>query len=319
MGKAITLKQIGGEQVLEAKNAEINKPEEGEVLVKNITVGISEDDVCLNVNAPYIIPGYSASGDIIKVGANVSGFSVGNSVVYMSRDMKCYQESCLVNTNNLIALPEKINHKTAAAAYFAGMIAHTLLKRVYLVRPEIILLIHDATSGIGHILAQWANILGAIVIGSVDHDNKKDFALEHGCHKVLNYNAEVWDKDVMEITKNYGVNVVYDPLGKKTFDASIRCITKMGIMVCYGEKSRSIGDIDIAKLSEKSLYITRPSVFDYKSNKMELLLTADEVFSMISSGKIKISIDSEYSLDNIKEAHRKLKNNEAVGSMIANV
>ena len=318
MGKAITLQQVGNEQVLKIENVEVGKPKQGEVLVKNIAIGINKDDIYtkLSTDSSPVIPGYSASGEIVEIGANVSGFSPGNLVVYLARNMGCYQELCIVNQNDLIAIPEEINHKTIAAAYFAGMMAHALVKRVYLVRSEIILLIHDAASDIGHILTQWANILGATVIGSVDSDDKKDFALKHGCHDVVNFNYENWDKDIMKMTKNYGVNVVYDPLGKTTFDSSIKCLTKMGIMICYGAESQSIGAIDIRTLSEKSLYITCPSVFDYKSNKMELLLTADEIFNIINSGKIRISIDSEYNFNNIAEAHQKIKNNKTVGLML---
>ena len=315
MGKAVTLQQVGNEQVFKIENAEVNKPKQGEVLVKNTVIGINEDDFYSDTNSSTIIPGCSGSGQILEVGAGVSGFAAGDRVVYLSKG--CYQESCIVNQNDLIVIPEESNSRIIGATYFAGIMVHTLVKRVYLVRPEVILLIHDATSGIGHILTQWANILGATVIGSVDSDDKKGFALQHGCHNVVNFNSESWDKDIMEMTKNYGVNVIYDPLGKKTFDNSIKCLIKIGIMVCYGPKSQSIGAIDINSLSKKSLYITSPSVFDYQPNKMELLLTANEVFGMISTGKIKVNIDSEYTLENIGEAYQKLKSNKTMGLMVA--
>lgn len=322
MGKAALLRQVGEQNELKIQDIETKKRKEGQILVKNIAIGVNEDDVFANMKftenaGAAIIPGYSASGDIVEIGANVSGFTAGDSVVYLSKNMGCYQEYCVVNESDVISLPESTYPKTAAAVYFSGMTAHALVKRVFFIRPGMAVMIHNATSGIGHILAQWANISGAIVIGGVDDDDKRDFALKHGCHKVVNYSSGVWHKEVLDITQNQGVNVVYDQGGAESFEESLKCVTKMGLMVCYGTKAQLISPLDVKKLAEKSLYITFPSIFDYKANRMELLLSANDVFSMISSGKIKVQIDSEYSLDNIEQAYQKLRSNKIKGSVIA--
>jgi NADPH2:quinone reductase len=322
MKKSIVFNKIPEGIALKMRDSDAKKPAANQVVVKNVAVGINEDDALLDMmiddTSFSVIPGYNASGHIVEVGADVKNFSPNNSVVYFSKNMGCYQESCVVNERDLIALPKEIRHKDAAI-YFAALYAHTAVKRIFLIQPQMIVLIHNVTSGIGYLLAQCANTAGAIVIGTIDSDNKKDFALKYGCHKVVNYISETWDKEVMDITKNYGVNVVYDSLGTKTLDASMRCLTKMGILVCYGARSRLIKHVDVRKLHAKSLYITFPSIFDYKANRIELVLSANDVFGMISSKEIKIKIDSEYRLENMLNAHKKLKNNDVMGSMIANI
>ena len=317
MGKAIVLNQIGGEPTLQIQNIDLKGPKDGQVLVKNVAIGINEDDI--HINTQGAIPGYSASGDIVEIGDNVSGFAIGDSVAYMSKNIGCYQEYCVVNANDLVALPDSMYHKTAAAAYFSCMMAHALAKRVFFIRPNMVVLIHDAASGIGYILSQLAKISGAIVIGTVDDDEKKEFALKHGCHKVINYSSGICEKEALNITQNQGVNAVYDQRGIEGFDESIKCLTKMGKMVCYGAKAQSIKQLDTSRLAEKSIYLTFPSIFDYKENRMELVLSANDVFGMIAAGEIKIKIDSEYSLERIAQAHQKLKTNKIMGSILANI
>ncbi|MFK7761174.1 MAG: zinc-binding dehydrogenase [Candidatus Midichloriaceae bacterium] len=321
MPKSVKLIKSGDNQQLQIENIESQNPGEGQVLVKNMVAGINENDVFANVpsDKQFIVPGYSASGDILEVGSNVTGFKPGDSVVYFSKNMGCYQENTIVSAEDLIAIPEEIYKKTAAAAYFSGMMVHSLLKRVYIVDSKSIVLIHNVSSSIGYILAQWANDLGAIVIGSVDSDSKTTFALECGCRKVVNYQSENWEQEIIEFTKGYGVNIIYDSLGGIIHDKNIACLTKMGILVYYGAKLNQMSSIDIAKISAKSLYITFPSIFDYKSNKMERVLCADEVFGMIIHDRIKITICDEFSLDDITQAYEKVRSNNIMGSAIIKI
>jgi NADPH2:quinone reductase len=321
MPKSVKLIKSGDNQQLQIDNVENQNPGVGQVLVKNIVAGVNEDDAFVNVpsDKQFIIPGYSASADILEVGANVTGFRPGDAVIYFSKNMGCYQENAIVSAEDLIAIPEEIYQKTAAAAYFSGMMAHSLLRRVYIVDSKSIILIHNVSSGIGYILAQWANDLGAIVIGSVDSDNKKTFALECGCRKVVNYQSENWEQEIIEFTKGYGVNIIYDSLGGTIHDKNIACLTKMGILVYHGAKLNQMSSIDIAKISAKSLYITFPSIFDYKSNKMERVLCADEVFGMIIHDRIKITICDEFNLDDITQAYDKVKSNNIMGSTVVKI
>ena len=321
MSKAIKLIRSGDNQEYQIENLEKQSLKEGQVLVKNIASGINEDDLFINIPADkqYVIPGYSASGEIIEIGANITGFKPGDSVVYMTKNSGSFQENTVVDYTDLVSVPEEIYDKIAGASYYSGMMAHSLLKRVFIVNSNTIILIHNVTSGIGYILAQWANNLGAVVIGSVDDDSKNNFALKCGCKKVINYKSENWAQEIIEFTKGYGVNAVYDSLGKDTFEGNIKCITKMGILVCYGPQSKTIANIDSNKIAEKSLYITFPSIFDYKSNKMERVLSSDELFSMIEAGRIKVEISDEISLDNANQAFEKIKNNNVMGSIIINI
>lgn len=321
MPKSVKLIKSGDNQQLQIENIESQNPGEGQALVKNMVAGINENDVFANVpsDKQFIVPGYSASGDILEVGSNVTGFKPGDSVVYFSKNMGCYQENTIVSAEDLIAIPEEIYKKTAAAAYFSGMMVHSLLKRVYIVDSKSIVLIHNVSSSIGYILAQCANDLGAIVIGSVDSDSKTTFALECGCRKVVNYQSENWEQEIIEFTKGYGVNIIYDSLGGIIHDKNIACLTKMGILVYYGAKLNQMSSIDIAKISAKSLYITFPSIFDYKSNKMERVLCADEVFGMIIHDRIKITICDEFSLDDITQAYEKVRSNNIMGSAVIKI
>ncbi len=321
MPKSAKLIKSGDSQQLQIENIENQNPGVGQVLVKNMVAGINEDDVFVSVpnDKQFIVPGYSASADILEIGGNVTGFKPGDSIVYFSKNMGCYQENAIVNAEDIIALPEEIYQRTAGAGYFSGMMAHSLLKRVYIVNSKSIVLIHNVSSGIGYVLAQWANDLGAIVIGSVDSDSKKTFALECGCRKVVNYQSENWEQEIIEFTKGYGVNIIYDSLGGTIHDKNIECLTKMGILVYYGAKLNQMASIDIAKISAKSLYVTFPSIFDYKSNKMERVLCADEVFGMIKSDRIKITICDEFSLDNIIPAYDKIKSNNFMGSAVIKI
>ena len=321
MPKSVKLIKSGDNQQLQIENIESQNPGEGQALVKNMVAGINENDVFANVpsDKQFIVPGYSASGDILEVGSNVTGFKPGDSVVYFSKNMGCYQENTIVSAEDLIAIPEEIYKKTAAAAYFSGMMVHSLLKRVYIVDSKSIVLIHNVSSSIGYILAQCANDLGAIVIGSVDSDSKTTFALECGCRKVVNYQSENWEQEIIEFTKGYGVNIIYDSLGGIIHDKNIACLTKMGILVYYGAKLNQMSSIDIAKISAKSLYITFPSIFDYKSNKMERVLCADEVFGMIIHDRIKVTICEEFSLDDITQAYEKVRSNNIMGSAVIKI
>ena len=321
MSRIVKLTKSGDSQEIQIENLDKQSPQEKQVLVKNITAGINEDEVFLNIpnDKPYIIPGYSASGEISEVGANVTGFKPGDSIVYMTKNMGSFQENSIVNADDLVSLPEEIYGKTAGAIYYSGMMAHSLLKRVFIVNSNVIVLIHNVTSGIGYILAQWANDLGAVVIGSVDDNSKDEFAYNCGCKKVINYKSENWVKEIIEFTKGYGVNVVFDSLGANVFEGNIQCLTKMGILVCYSQKSKAMTNIDSGKIAEKSLYITFPSIFDYKSNKMERVLSSDEVFAMVKSGRIKVEIAGEFSLDTTNQAFEKIKNNNVMGSLVINI
>ncbi|MFQ3307204.1 MAG: NADPH2:quinone reductase [Candidatus Midichloriaceae bacterium] len=316
MSKAIVCQKKDVGRFFAINEVDPQKLSHGQVLIKNTVIGLNDDDfLCDN----GVIPGYAAAGEIEEVGVGVKGFYKGDSIVYMSCNAGSFSEYTVVDVDSIVALPDEIYQKSAAAVYYPGLVAHTLLKRVYVVRPKTIVLIHDVTSSVGYILSQLASEAGALVVGSIDDDIKKDFALKNGCHKVVNYTSENWDKEVMDITKNFGVNIVYDNLGEVTFQKSLNSLTKMGIMSCYGDVYKGMKSIDIKDIASKSLYITFPSVFDYKKNRMELILSANDIFDLISSNKLKINIDSEYNMDQVEEAHKKISTHDYIGSLIMNI
>ena len=320
MGKVVILEGIGEAETLKIRQLEDKQPVKNQLLIKNHAIGINYDDLLIRlgkktINKFPIIPGYEASGEIVAIGEEVKGFTIGDRVSYFSPSMGSYCETKLINEYYAVSLPEEISYKLSAAGYFKGMVAHMLATRVFLTNSGTAVLIHNATGGVEHILAQWANMRGAVVIGTVDSDEKKNIALKFGCHKALNYKTEDWPNEVLKITNGIGVSAVYDSLGVSIFEKSLDCLMEIGIMVHYNCLEGKVDAIRLSKLHKKSLFLTYPSVFHYKKNKMELILSANEFFELLKQGKIKINSNSEYTLDNVQNAHKKLESGVS-GSMI---
>ncbi|MFN8911238.1 MAG: zinc-binding dehydrogenase, partial [Alphaproteobacteria bacterium] len=227
-----------------------------------------------------------------------------------------YSQVRNINANFIFAVPESVTDKIAASSIVRGLTAHALAHRVFIVRSGVAVLIHAAAGGVGKILAQWCNHLGAYVIGTVGSDEKKQIALENGCHQVINYNAEDLIAKVVEYTKGLKVNAVYDSIGRSTFDRSLDCLMNMGIMVLYGSSSGDVDTVDCKKIASKSLFFTRPSVFHYKGNRFELILSANELFSNIAKGVIKIPDPEVLQLEKAALAHEKLQNRKLANSIV---
>ncbi len=241
---------------------------------------------------------------------------MGDEVAFMRHSQGFCQEYSAVDNDSIIKIPLELDNKTVAASYFDGLMAHTLCKRVYALRQGAVVLIHNATSQVGYLLAQYSKLCGAVVIGTIDDDAKKDFALSHGCHYTVNHKTSDWSKEVLQITKGHGVNVAYCFSNKDLTKQIISCVTKMGIVSCYGGIDNQLQISNPREIFDNSLYITFPSIFDYKKNKMELILSADDLFNHILSKNLKISIDSEWNFENLDQLHTKLKQNNYSGSTV---
>ena len=261
--------------------------------------------------------GLESAGVIEAVGPEVSGFQVGDRVVYAGRPEGSYAHVRIVPAARLIALPERIDERTAAAMMIRGMTARALLHETYKVQPGEPILIHAAAGGVGLIMCQWAKHLGATVIGTVSSDEKAAIARAHGCDHAIVYTREDFSERVREITGGEGVPVVYDSVGKATFEGSLRCLRRRGVMASFGEASGDPDPVAPRRLGALgSIYLTHPSVSNYTVTRADLLAAANDLFAMVESGTIRIEISKTYPLQDAPRAHADLEGRKTTGSIV---
>ena len=261
------------------------------------------------------ILGLEASGVIAEVGSEVKDFKVGDRVAYINSGIGAYAEKKAVNVYNLIPVPSDVTDEQVASTLLKGLMAHTLLHRVYITALVKRILIHSATSGVGHILCQWAKYLNIEIIGTVGSDDKMDYARSIGCSYVINYRTQDLVAEVAKITNYDGVGVVYDSIGKDTLSKSLECLWSMGICISYGETSGAVENFNLNDLVDNSLYITRPTLTKYKSNRAELIMASNEIFGALSKGIIRPKINN-YKFQDVVKAHRDIESKKTMGSLI---
>tara|TARA_Y100000758_G_C15965639_1_gene391236 strand:- start:32 stop:841 length:810 start_codon:yes stop_codon:yes gene_type:complete len=261
--------------------------------------------------------GMEASGIIKEVGSDVSNFIVGDRIAYTTVPLGAYSSHRIYKTKNLVKVPKEIDLNIAAAIMTKGLTTYYLLHKTYPVSSGETILFHAAAGGVGQIFCQWAKSLGCKVIGTVGSEEKVEIAKKNGCHEIINYNKEDFSKKVMEITAGKGVSVVYDGVGKSTFEKSLECLRARGMMVSFGNASGSLDPINVPKmLQPKGLFFVRPAMGQYLGTQEELNEAAKVLFEKISSGNVNIEIFKEYKLDDIKQAHIDLKNRKIIGPAI---
>lgn len=321
MVQAISFDVPGDIKVLKMINLDIAPPKPDEVTIKNTACEVNFIDIyhrkgIYNLNSNPKILGISGVGYIERIGSNIDGFKEGDKVGYISQNGGAYSQKININQKHVFTIPQEIKDTIAAASIVKGLTAHYLANRTFVVKKGVAVLIHAAAGGVGQLLAQWCNINGALVLGTVGSEEKKAIARSSGCHKVINYQSEDWVAQVMKHTENLGVNCVYDAVGKATFEGSLKCLMKIGILVSYGAASGEITSIDPGKLAEKSLFFTKPTLFDYKDNRMELVLSAAELFNMISSNKLIVQDPTVLPLNQVMQAHNMLESRKTTGSIV---
>ncbi|MFO1350774.1 MAG: quinone oxidoreductase [Gammaproteobacteria bacterium] len=321
MPKAIRFHQTGGPEMLRWEEVGVGDPGPNEVRVRNRAVGLNFIDIYYRSGLyPTPLPsglGLEAAGVVEAVGANISEFKVGDRVAHGSGPLGAYAEVRLMPADKLVKIPAAIDDRTAAAMMLKGMTAQYLLRRTYKVQPGDAILFHAAAGGVGLIACQWANQLGATVIGTVGSDDKADLARAHGCQHVIVYTRENFVERVKEITKGEGVAVVYDSVGKDTFDRSLDCLRPLGMMVNFGSASGPVPPFAPATLAAKgSLFLTRPSLMSYTAKRADLVATANDLFDVVGSGKVKIEIHQTYPLADAAQAHRDLEGRKTTGATV---
>jgi NADPH2:quinone reductase len=309
MTKSFRFYETGSSDVLRFEDVEIGAPGAGEVRLRQEAVGLNYIDIYFR-SGVYPAPslpsglGLEGSGVIEAVGDGVTDLAVGDRVAYAAQPLGAYAEARVMPAKGLVKIPDGISFDLAAAAMLQGMTAQYLLRRTYHVKKGDTILIHAAAGGVGQIVCQWAKHLGATVIGTVGSKEKAEIAKSKGCERVK------------EITNGQGVEVVYDSVGKDTFDDSLDCLKRLGMMVSFGQSSGAVPPIPLKALAPGAYFLTRPSVFQYTDTREELLATANELFNVLKSGVVKIDIGATYDLADAKHAHDDLEGRKTTGSVI---
>ncbi|XP_062164294.1 uncharacterized protein LOC133870987 isoform X2 [Alnus glutinosa] len=321
MVKAIRVHELGGPEVLKWEDVEIGEPKDGEIRVKNKVIGLNFVDVYFRKGvykaaALPFTPGVEAVGVVTAVGPGLTGRQVGDLVAYAGRPMGSYAEEQILPANKVVPVPPSIDPIIAASVMSKGMTARFLLRRCFKVEPGHTILVHAAAGGVGSLLSQWANVLGATVIGTVSTEEKAAQAKDDGCHHVIIYKEEDFVARVNEITSGDGVDVVYDSVGKDTFQGSLACLKARGYMVSFGQSSGIPDPVPLSALAVKSLFLTRPSLMQYNATRDELLEAAGEVFGNVESGVLRVRVKHTYPLSQAAQAHADLESRKTTGSVV---
>jgi len=320
MSYAIRIHETGGPEKMRWEEVEVGSPGPGQVLVRNTAVGLNFIDVYqrtgLYPNALPLTLGMEGAGVVEAVGPKVKEFKVGDRVAY-ANPIGSYAEVCLRPVERLVKIPAGVSDRIAAAIMLKGMTAWYLVKRTYKVRKGDTILVHAAAGGVGQILCQWAKHLGATVIGTVGSDAKAVLAKKAGCKHVIVTSREKFVDRVKEITKGKGVPVVYDGVGKDTFMDSLDCLAPLGLMASFGNASGAVTQFNPGVLAQKgSLFLTRPTLFTYTGKREDLVRAAQDLFAVVKSKAVRISINQTYPLREAAQAHIDLEARKTTGSTV---
>lgn len=322
MSYAIKIHKTGGPDVLSWEEHDPGLPGPGEVRIIHDAVGLNFIDVYHRTGlyplpSLPIIPGLEGAGRVDLVGEGVSDFVKGDRVAYAGVPPGAYAEVRCIPAHRLVKLPDDLSTYDAAGMMLQGMTARYLLRGCFKVQPESTLLIHAASGGVGSILCQWANHIGATTIGTVGSKEKAKMARDNGCTHTILYQEDDFETAVKEITKGQGVDVVYDSVGQATFLKSLDCLRPLGTMVSFGQSSGPVEPFNIGLLGAKgSLFLTRPSLMQYTAKREDLIAHAQDLFEVVTSGAVKINIMQKYALKDAAQAHKDLEARKTSGSTI---
>jgi NADPH2:quinone reductase len=319
MVKAVVVHKTGGPEVLVLEDIAVGEPGPGQAKVRHEAIGLNFIDVYYRTgvypppNGFPFTPGNEGAGTVVAVGPDVMHVRPGDRVAYGGA-IGAYTEERLTPADRLVKLPDAIDARTAAAMMLKGLTAQYLLRQTFRVEPGHTLLVHAAAGGVGLLLCQWANHLGATVIGTVGSPEKAELARTHGCHHVIDYRTENFVERVREITGGGRCDVIYDSVGRDTFPGSLDCLKPRGLWVLFGQSSGPVTDFNLALLAQKgSLYATRPTLFTYAAKRADLEAMSDDLFHVVLGGHVRIEIRQEYRLADVAQAHRDLEGRRTTG------
>ncbi|WP_423370931.1 quinone oxidoreductase family protein [Burkholderia sp. LMG 32019] len=323
MAHAVRFHETGGPDVLRWEAIDVGDPGAGQVRLRHDAVGLNFADTYFR-SGLYPVPlpaglGVEAAGVVEAIGPGVTNVAVGDRVTYTGflNTLGAYSTERLIPAAPLVRLPAGISCETAAAMTMRGLTSAYLLRRIHAFAPGDTILLHAAAGGVGLIVSQWAKLLGLTVIGTVSSEHKAAIARAHGCDHTIDYSREDVAKRVRELTDGAGVGVVFDSVGKDTFEGSLDSLKRRGLMVCVGTASGPIPPFDPQRLAMKgSLYLTRPALADYIADPAEKNDLAGELFAHVAAGRIKIEINQRYALQDAAQAHRDLESRKTTGSSV---
>ncbi len=326
VSKTVQITRYGGAEVLELVERAVGQPAAGEILLRHHAIGLNFIDVYQR-SGLYALPlplalGMEGAGVVEAVGDGVTHLQKGDRVAYASNPPGSYCERRVMPATHVCKLPDHISFETGAAMMLKGLTVQYLLKQCIPVeglQAGDHVLFHAAAGGVGLIACQWAKALGLKLIATAGSDEKCQLALLSGASHAINYRTQDFAARVQEITGGQGVKVVYDSVGKDTWEGSLACLRRLGLMVSFGNASGPVPPISVAALAPKGLYLTRPSVFVYAHSRETTQAMADQLFEVVSSGKVNIHIAQRYALQEVRAAHQALEARQTTGSTILTV
>ncbi len=322
MVAAVRIHKTGGPEVLTYEDIQLKEPGQGEVRIKHTAIGLNFIDTYFRtglypaVGGLPMIPGNEGAGVVVSVGPGVGDLKAGDRVAYGTAPGGYAAERNIL-AEKLVKVPDSIDDKTAAGMMLKGLTAQYLLRRTFKVEKGNTVLVHAAAGGVGLILCQWANYLGANVIGTVGSKDKAELAKRNGAHHTILYRDEDFVAKVNEITGGKKCDVVYDGVGKATFPASLDCIRPMGMFASFGNASGAIDAFNILLLQQKgSLFATRPTLVHYGAKREDMVMMAKDLIDVVSKGAVKIPVNQTYALKDVAQAHKDLEARNTTGSTV---
>ena len=319
--KKIILNNFGSEKEMKIVEEEQQKPIDNQVLIKHMAIGVNFIDIYQRTGLyPLKLPsrlGLEATGIVEQVGDQVEYFKEGDRVCYCNGPLGAYATHNIVPENLLLHLPDEIEFETVASSLLKGVTAYFLMHDIYKVGKDDTIIFHAAAGGVGSIASGWAKSLGATVIGTVGSDEKINYAKSNGCDHVVNISKESFKDVALKITDNEGVSVVYDSIGKDTLIDSMDSLRKRGLLVSFGNASGVPDPINILDLMKKgSLFITRPTLFDYVKTREQLINASEKYFDVLKSGHVQIDVQQKFTLEEVGKAHAAMSNRKTVGTTV---
>jgi NADPH2:quinone reductase len=320
MVKAIRIHENGGPEVLKYEDVDPGRPGRGEVLIEHNAIGLNFIDVYYRTGlypppsgSLPMTPGGEGAGKVLEVGEGVEDLKPGDRVAYAA-GTGSYAERRVIAGDRLVKVPDGISDETAAGMMLKGMTAEYLLRRTFKVKKGDTILFHAAAGGVGLIAGQWAKHLGATTIGTAGSAEKVELAKAHGFDHVINYREQDFVEEVKKITGGKLCEVVYDSVGKDTFEGSLNCLKPIGLLALFGASSGPVPPFNLGVLAQKgSLYITRPTLFTYVASRADLVQSANALFDVVKSGVVKVEVKQRYKLADVAKAHSDLEGRKTTG------
>lgn len=321
MAAAVVMRAPGGPEVLQIEHIEVGKPGRGEVRLRQTVVGVNFHDIYVRTGLYRTlplpgIPGIEAVGVVEQIGPEVSHLKVGDRVGYIASGYGAYAGERLIDAQRLIRLPDSVDDRMAASLLVRGLTAHVLLHEVHKVQPGDVVLVHAAAGGVGRLLCQWADHLGATVIGTAGSDEKARIAKDSGCDHVILYRTENFVDRVLAITGGKGVQVAYDSVGKDTFLGSLKALAPLGHLVNFGQASGPVEPIAMSQLAQKSNTVSRPILFHYIEERARRDSMAESLFKALREKVINPGVHHEYRFEEVGQAHRDMEERKTAGAVL---